>query len=672
MGIKNYAFLLSLNNPELIGVDPHDPFLTTEQKAMVAYEAKVNYWYALREVLRAPGQAGGDDEYITANRSLIAVSWYFLNHITPIVVQPRQTGKTFASTCMVTWLMNIRCLKTEIALLTKDDTLRASTVGRVREVELTLPTWMRQRTSKDKSNTEELSIGSLGNRFIGHVPNRSPKLAANVGRGLTTTIFLIDELAFIANIGISLPVALAGGVAVRDIARRNGEPYGSIYMTTAGKLDDPDGAYAHSLLDQAASHTEQFYDCVDEEALLKAVRSASKNDDATVNCTFSHRQLGYTDEWLARAIRESRAVGSDADRDFGNKWTSGTASHPLPVSILEVLSASKKEPLHVTIHKTHGYVVRWYIKEEEIEAAMRRSTVMGVDSSNASGRDDTAFVIRSISTGEVLAACNLNESNLIHISEWFLEMLKEWSSLVMIIENRSSGTYILDYLVLGLLAAGEIPHRRLYNNVVDEIGGARDTPHPLLSAKPWDREQLYARYKSQMGFTTSGSGKTSRMSLYGTTLVASTKYTGGLTHDPQTINQILSLIEKNGRIDHPIGGHDDLVIAYLLSYWFLASAKNLSHYGIDTHQVLRKVSKVDGLTNHEEAYWRARGETLRQDISLLVKAISDERDDILKQRGRTLLSVLVTELSELPAQDKLSTAGFIESLNTSKKDRYLR
>jgi hypothetical protein len=297
---------------------------------------------------------------------------------------------------------------------------------------------------------------------------------------------------------------------------------------------------------------------------------------------------------------------------------------------------------------------------------------MGVDSSNASGRDDTAFVIRSISTGEVLAACNLNESNLIHISEWFLEMLKEWSSLVMIIENRSSGTYILDYLVLGLLAASEIPHRRLYNNVVDEIGGARDTPHPLLSAKPWDREQLYARYKSQMGFTTSGSGKTSRMSLYGTTLVASTKYTGGLTHDTQTVNQILALVEKNGRIDHPIGGHDDLVIAYLLSYWFLASAKNLSHYGIDTHQVLRKVSKVDGLTNHEEAYWRARGETLRQDISLLVKAISDEQEDVLKQRGRTLLSVLVSELSELPAQDKLSTAGFIESLNTSKKDRYLR
>ena len=38
--------------------------------------------------------------------------------------------------------------------------------------------------------------------------------------------------------------------------------------------------------------------------------------------TFNHRQLGYTDEWLYRAIAESGAKGDhQANRDFFNVWT---------------------------------------------------------------------------------------------------------------------------------------------------------------------------------------------------------------------------------------------------------------------------------------------------------------------------------------------------------------
>jgi hypothetical protein len=47
-GVKNHAFLLALVNPELQGVDPFNPALTDEQKAMIALEAMVNPWYYFR------------------------------------------------------------------------------------------------------------------------------------------------------------------------------------------------------------------------------------------------------------------------------------------------------------------------------------------------------------------------------------------------------------------------------------------------------------------------------------------------------------------------------------------------------------------------------------------------------------------------------------------------
>ena len=54
-----------------------------------------------------------------------------------------------------------------------------------------------------------------------------------------------------------------------------------------------------------------------------------------------------------------------------------------------------------------------------------------------------------------------------------------------------------------------------------------------------------------------------------------------------------NLRKENGRIDHAPGQHDDAVIAYLLGYWFLSEAKNKSHYGINTRDVLSIVTTVD-------------------------------------------------------------------------------
>ena len=54
IGIKNNEFMLTLIDPDLDGIDPHDPNLNSYYKQKVLRECLANYWYFIREVVRVP------------------------------------------------------------------------------------------------------------------------------------------------------------------------------------------------------------------------------------------------------------------------------------------------------------------------------------------------------------------------------------------------------------------------------------------------------------------------------------------------------------------------------------------------------------------------------------------------------------------------------------------
>ena len=165
MGIKNHSFCLSLLNPELQGVDPHDPNLTDAQKLAIALECNQNYWYIIRACSRAPSLSGNNDGPYLANRGNIAAFWLFFNHITFILIQIRQTGKSFSIDTLMSALLNIYCTNTKINLLTKDETLRSANLARLKEIINSLPPYLRQLNKGDVANTEEIIIKSLKNRY---------------------------------------------------------------------------------------------------------------------------------------------------------------------------------------------------------------------------------------------------------------------------------------------------------------------------------------------------------------------------------------------------------------------------------------------------------------------------------------------------------------------------
>lgn len=668
MGISNNSFILQLHNPELQGISPFSVDLTAEQEIMMAIEAKDNFFYFLRECVRVPGGAYDDPIKFRANRGNIALFWLFMNHITNMLIQPRQTGKSFSTDTLMRYMLNIRCTHTTINLLTKDDTLRSANLNRLKELELELPTFFRLKTREDLANTEELTIKALKNRYRGHVPNKSPKMAMNVGRGLTSPIFQVDEAAFFYNVAITVPAALAAGTDERNKAKSKNEPYGTIFTTTAGKKDDRDGAYVYDLLCNSAVWTEKFFDSANKEELDKIIRSNSSKGELRVNSTFSHRQLGYTDEWLKEALESSLSTGDDANRDFFNIWTSGSQSSPISTALAEVIRKSQVDDFYAEISKPYSYITRWFIDEQDIDRVMNSGHfVLGSDTSDASGGDDISLFLRSVKTGECIAAGNYNETNLITFSMWVVDWLVKYENITLIMERRSTGSMILDYVLLMLVSKDIDPFTRIYNTAVQDKDEFPERFKAISKSNKYTLQNDIVKFKKLFGFATSATGATSRSELYSTTLLNSCKLTGDKTRDPKTIDQTLSLIVKNGRVDHPAGGNDDMCIAWLLSFWLLTQGKHLNHYNISPRDILID-NKINKEANTPTAvYNNAEQQYVRSEVERLLDEITEEPNDFIVQKLEHKLRHLATKLNE---EDR--TLLSLEELLTTLKEEKRR
>lgn len=625
MGVKNHTFLLALHDPSLQGIDPHDPYIDKNTMRRVAIECHTNFWYYIREVARIPDT--DKKMYVKANRGILSMYWLYLNHIQLFLIMVRQTGKSLGADLLVTWLMNMGTKNSYIAMVTKDDTLRSGNLSRLKELSLDLPFYLRQLSKKDKANTTEFTIKNLNNFYRGNLSNTSPKLAEKTGRGLTAATIHIDEGPFVSNIDIVVPSALPASTAARDKAEEIGLPYGNIFTTTAGKKDDKDGKYVYEMVKNSSVWTESFFDCSNLEELKQLIRKSSPGGNVRVNCTFNHRQVGKTDEWLIETLQETNSSGEQADRDFFNIWTSGTNTSPLTSDQAKLIRDSEVSDPYFQVSE-NSYVFRWYIPLGDIERVMNsRNHILSIDTSDASGNDDIAMTLRSVSTGETVAAANINETNLYTYAQWLSSLIIKYEKMVTIIERRSSGVTIIDILFVILSEKGVNPFKRLYNTVVQNKDDKPDQYETMAKHSTHSSLEIANRYKSSFGFATSGGGNTSRSMLYGEILMESVKNTGSSVRDKMLIDQILGLVIRNGRVDHGSGEHDDMCISWLFSYWMLSRGKNLSFYGINPRDILSEnMERKSRAITKSDIYEERKQEKLKEELNYLIEKIKETRD----------------------------------------------
>src|SRR5690606_7471718 len=146
----------------------------------------------------------------------------------------------------------------------------------------------------------------------------------------------------------------------------------------------------------------------------------------------------------------------------------------------------------------------------------------------------------------------------------------------------------LDILIILLVSEGVDPFKRIYNRIVDEKDNFEDEFRRIQSPVQSRPISVYTSFKRHFGFNTSAVGKFFRDTLYGEILMSAVRTGGHVVRDRELINELLTLVVKDGRVDHAGDSHDDLVIAWLLTHWFLIKSQNLSYYGIPPASVLSK------------------------------------------------------------------------------------
>ncbi|MNO19244.1 hypothetical protein D3C76_89740 [compost metagenome] len=440
-------------------------------------------------------------------------------------------------------------------------------------------------------------------------------------------------------------------------------PYGNIFTTTAGELDTKEGAYAYDLMTGGAEWNDHFYDCAHSTELYDVVRKQCRNKDAIlINGTFNHKQLGKTDAWLRQKIAESRQTGDEVRRDYMNEWTSGNARNPLSKDTLRKIHSSVIKPLYLEIDKMDHYSIRWYIPEWEVkEGIPNRELTMGMDTSNAVGRDNITGVIVDNSTLEVVGAWTVNDSNLTVFAMWLAKILVRFPKLTMVPESKSTWIGILDTLLLTLPTNKVDPCKRIYSTIVDAKDQSPDDRRKYLEYVS-DRDN-YRSYRKYFGFPTNGA---LREIIYGPVLQEAGKKTGALVRDAKLQAELSRLVERNGRIDHDASGHDDHVISWLLCHWFLTYGRNLEHYGITLSEVKRRVYEAEHKLSWEEQRRYDRQQDIRDEITTLGEQIGSEKSAFERIKLQHRLELLLLQVSD---EFQMDGAQSLDQIKESSREK---
>jgi len=572
MGIKNNKFFLALTQPELSGIDPHNlPSNSLQLEKKIAYECFINPWYYLREVIRIPEIGNAKGVPFELNRGNLALAWLYFNNIDVMLTIPRQIGKTMSSLGIHSYYLFLAGYNLTLALLTKDDKLRVKNISDLKNIRDLIPKYLIYKSKTDTNNTQEVSYKALNNRYEAYIAQKSIMGAEELGRGMTIATQLWDEVAYFRNIHITYPAAISSTNAAVEAAKLNNQPYGNMLTTTAGKLETKEGRFAYNLVLKSLAFSEHLYDTENIKKLKDLVNKNSKQ--GMVYCDYTFLQLGKSIEWFREKSRRSSGTRDSIKRDYLGIWTYGSTESAVSDKILNIIRKSKKDPTF--IQEYNSFIIKWYIDNEKMKSIdfSQLPMVIGSDPSENVGEDFFSFIFLDPIDMSVIASCRCNTVNVVEIGLFIVDLLVTFTKSLLIIERNSTGVAILDVLFIELPKKGINPFRRLYNNVIQNID------LPKYKDINIDDYYVYGTLRKEFGFRLTGGNTTSgRTFIYKTVFFEALNYTATKMHDQDLINEICDLKKKNGRIDHGLNKHDDLVIAFIYACYFLLYGKNLKYY----------------------------------------------------------------------------------------------
>ena len=484
------------------------------------------------------------------------------------------------------WLtyINGRGYKTHVITLKSDN--RAQFIDAVKRMRSCIPTYLVNPTYKDKDAGTYLTYRSFGddkvNTLTINVPQIGKDAAGDVGRGLTVGTTFLDEPGYIQWIEEIINGAMPSALTEMELCREAGLPYGIGYITTPNTTLHPSGDFMFKKLMSATEWREKFFDSYSEshlkDRLLKA--SPEKTTSPSVSMVYNYLQLGKNKDWVKRTIDELNLSLAKAKIDLLLMWVEDGEDRLFDDITREAINNVKRERVWSKEYRNSGLFVDFFVTQEQLMEMAKKEYndhfMIGVDTSSAVNKDACTMIIRSMKTGKVIGVGRYALAMLDDVTAIIVDMLEVLQNSVLIIE-RNYAHHMIDSLLMLLPSKGLDPFTRIYNQVYQNPALHTKELELVQNTKFSYRDKnFYLKLKHLFGFNTTA---TSRKTLYGLIqeAVAVTGY--GINYD-KLADELINLRTKGDRIDHDSKQHDDLVISWLLTYWFIKLGANKPYYNI--------------------------------------------------------------------------------------------
>lgn len=608
VGIKNFYFMLRVNNPRAAYIDPFNPRITPQEAAVLMQEYRTNIWAFIRDAVRVQSDKGTVP--FCLHRGLAAVTWCFERSQDCCICEPRQTYKTTGTIAgPLQWSFQMSS-DMSMHFFGKDNSNTKQNLRHLKtDIEL-LPKWLQftrymknGKIENAKMSAEYIENGKTRNKLFIHPKPTSEDMAISMGRGFSGTVLYFDEAYHMPHFDLVLSNSSPMFITAHENAVSVGKPSARIFTCTPGDLDTKIGRDAYPVISSMIPWSEKIYDMTDDEILAykntyrdEFNRMAEFPDRQVIDVfymEYQYYQLRKTYDWVLEqfsASGDKRAVR----REILLQNLRGSDNSFVDPEDIEYLTSNiKKSNREILLCR------KWILKVYDhgakslynVEDPFDRDIpyIIGVDPAGGdSGKRGDYFAVTVINPNNLQVAAEFHSQfmggpdGLRMLQELVLEYMPK---ACVVIERNSVGQYLIQWLMESDIAD---------NLYWSEKGAEKEID--MLSAEPKEKglksmSDRYGKYGTQLTHAVrSAMFELLRMHIRECRELMTTEY---------LVNDICKLTIINGKPQAERGFHDDSLFSYLHAIYVYYTGNNLDLFGI-TRKAFPTYNEEEDIIHRDE------------------------------------------------------------------------
>lgn len=590
LGIKNYYFMLRIDNPRVADIDPFKPNITQQEIEALMIEMRSNLWFFTRTCVRM--RTGQGIVPFCLHRGLAAAMWSFERSQDFCLNEPRQTYKTTGTigSCIL-WAFQLS-QNAHIHFFGKETDNTKRNLEHLRHNIELLPTWLQFRLytdefgkiKKTRQSTEILRNDLLHNVLEIHPKPSSLSHAQGLGRGGSGTILYFDEIEHTPFFGEILSNSAPLFKTASDNAKAAGNPTCRVMSTTPGNLDTREGRDAMPIIESMIPWTEKIYDMNEQEiaeykeAFMKDYHEGEKKHTREVIDVFYMEYQYYQVRKDFNWVKEQYSLSGDKmaiRREILLQRLRGSTESPIdPEDIEALISNCKKSDRDLIIDH------RWRFRIYEHGAGKRFGVskdldenipyIVGVDPAAGGGGDNFAITIVNPLNLKIAAEFKSQYLPGTFAVKLLVSLIQDYiPKAVLVVEKNSMGAYLIQMIV---------DQTSIKGNLYWSEKEAAKQLEEVSSENPADFEMrsIAMKYKKYGTYLTASVRKAMFEILF--RHIAECKQ---IIDTEYLVNDICKLVRtKTGKVAAGPGEHDDCLMSYLHAMYVYYFGDNIEFFGI--------------------------------------------------------------------------------------------